>query len=40
MDLEDVLVSVFVGFLLWCLYASMYERLKSKAPLLQTTVKL
>lgn len=40
MDLEDLLKSLFVGFLLFCLYAAIYESLKPRVPLLAQTVRL
>lgn len=40
MDFEEIVVYIIVGFLLWCLYASMYEYLNPKVPLLKSTVKL
>lgn len=40
MDLEDLAKSIFVGFLLFCLYAAIYEHAKKRVPLLAQTVGL
>lgn len=38
MDAEEILAHVFVGFLLFCLYAAIYTRVKKRVPLIGTTV--